>query len=51
MTKWDRWLESQNETTQTYFKERMKEDNPLIFGSMGFGFVFGFMVGMIIFVG
>ena len=48
MTKWDKWLDSQNETTQIYFKNRMKEDNPLIYMSIGIGVMIGFIFGLVI---
>ena len=47
VTKWDKWLASQNEATQVYFKNKMKEDNPIIMMSMFFGFCFGLFVGLL----
>ena len=48
MSKWEKWLSNQNEASQIYFRNRMKEDNPLIYTSIGFGVLLGFMLGVLI---
>ena len=37
MSKWEKWLSNQNEASQIYFRNRMKEDNPLIYTSIASG--------------
>lgn len=48
MSKWDRWLSNQNEVTQIYFKNKMKEDNPIIIVSILVGAFGGFLLGLLV---
>lgn len=48
MSKWDRWLSNQNEVTQIYFKNKMKEDNPIIIMSILVGVCLGFVAGVFV---
>ena len=48
MNKWDNWLSSQNEVTQIYFKNKMKEDNPIIIMSILLGICLGFVAGVLV---
>ena len=50
MNKWENWLNSQNEATQIYFRNRMKEDNPIIIYSMLLGFCLGFFIATLILI-
>lgn len=48
MNKWDNWLSNQNEVTQIYFKNKMKEDNPIIIMSILVGVCLGFVAGVLV---
>ena len=48
MNKWDNWLSSQNEVTQIYFKNKMKEDTPIIIVSILVGAFGGFLLGLLV---
>ena len=48
VNKWSSWLDSQNDATRAYFETQMKNDNPIIYMSMGIGFLFGFIVGALV---
>lgn len=48
MSKWDRWLSNQNEVTQIYFKNKLKEDNPIIIASILVGVCLGFVAGVLV---
>ena len=48
MTKWDKWLSNQNEVTQIYFRNKMKEDNPIIIMSILLGICLGFVAGILV---
>ena len=43
-SKWDLWLENQNEATRVYLQTQAKEDDKLIW----FGFGLGIPVGMLL---
>ena len=48
MSKWARWLSNQNEVTQIYFKNKMKEDNLIIIMSILVGVCLGFVAGVLV---
>ena len=48
MTKWDKWLSNQNEVTQIYFRNKMKEGDPIIIMSVLVGICFGFLAGILV---
>jgi len=48
MSKWDKWLSNQNEVTQIYFRNKMKEDDPIIIMSVLVGICFGFLAGILV---
>ena len=48
MTKWDKWLSNQNEVTQIYFRNKMKEGDPIIIMSVIVGICFGFLAGILV---
>ena len=48
MSKWDKWLSNQNEVTQIYFRNKMKEDDPIIIMSVIVGICFGFLAGILV---
>ena len=43
MGKYEKWLSTQNEATQIYFRNQAKEDNKLIYLGMIPGFILGFV--------
>ena len=47
VSKFDKWLDNQNEATQVYFKNQMKQDQSLILISLGIGFSFGFVLAIL----
>mgnify|MGYP004393702355 FL=1 len=48
MSKWDKWLSNQNEVTQIYFRNKMKEGDPIIIMSVLVGICFGFLAGILV---
>ena len=48
MSKWDKWLSNQNEVTQIYFRNKMKEGDPIIIMSVIVGICFGFLAGILV---
>ena len=48
MSKWDKWLSNQNEVTQIYFRNKMKEGDPIIIISILVGICFGFLAGILV---
>ena len=48
MSKWEKWLSSQNEVSRIYFKNKLKEDNPIIIMSVLVGICFGFLAGILV---
>ena len=48
MSKWEKWLSSQNEVSRIYFKNKLKEDNPIIIMSVLVGICFGFLAGVLV---
>ena len=48
MSKWDKWLSNQNEVTQIYFRNKMKEGDPIIIMSILVGICFGFLAGILV---
>ena len=48
MSKWDKWLSNQNEVTQIYFRNKIKEVNPIIIMSILLGICLGFVAGVLV---
>lgn len=48
MTKFDKWLDNQNEATKVYFKNRMREDDQLVWLGMMIGFPIGILFTILI---
>ncbi len=48
VSKWDKWLSNQNEVTQIYFRNKMKEGDPIIIMSVLVGICFGFLAGILV---
>lgn len=47
-SKWDIWLENQNEATRVYLKNKMKEDDKLIWLGFSLGVPTGLLLAVII---
>ena len=48
-SKWDLWLENQNEATRVYLKNQMKEDDKLIWLGFSLGVPTGLLLAVIIY--
>ena len=48
VTKWDKWLNNQNDATKAYFEAQAKEDNKFITAIAVPTFVLGVVVGILI---
>ena len=48
VTKWNKWLNSQNDTTKAYFQAQAKEDNKFITAIAVPTFILGVVVGILI---
>ena len=47
-SKWDLWLENQNEATRIYFNNQMKENDKLIWLGFSLGIPVGIMLTILI---